>query len=49
MRSVCCLVKKEYLLNLDVEMVEVLDKTRGLASRSAWVNDLLRRELRIMP
>lgn len=43
------MTKKDYCITLDVEVVAEVDKVRGLVNRSTWINDLLRRDLRILP
>ena len=44
-------LKVKILVTLDAEVVEALDKRRveRLVPTSAYLNDLLRRDLRIMP
>lgn len=44
-------MKVKILVTLDAEVVEALDKRRAerLVPTSAYLNDLLRRDLRIMP
>jgi hypothetical protein len=41
--------KTKILIGLDISVLEVLDRERGLVTRSAYVNDVLRRHLKILP
>jgi len=41
-------MKKNYTLSFDPSVIEDVDRVRGLIPRSAWIEDILRRVIRVV-